>query len=106
MRRIFVAGLLVVSVLASSTAFGAMTKDVRTKFVSQCQKQMYYSGAQCSCMADIAARKLDDFSIAYLNLDALDVVHSAAMSKKMTGGENAAINNFMKTAPHTCKGAK
>jgi len=106
MRRIFVAGLLIVSVLASSTAFGAMTKDVRTKFVAQCQAGMYLPKAQCSCMADIADKKLDDLSIAYLSLPSLDPVHAAAISKKMTGKELASVDNFMKTAPHTCKSAK
>ena len=106
MRRFLVAGLLVVSVLASSTAFGAMTKEVRTKFVARCQTSMYMSGAQCGCMATIADTKLDDLAIAYLSLDPLDVRNSAAMSKKMTGKELSTIDNFMKTAPHTCKSAK
>jgi hypothetical protein len=57
-------------------------------------------------MADIAGKKLDDLSIAYLSLDPLDVRNSAAMSKKMTGKQLSAIDNFMKTAPHTCKSAK
>lgn len=106
MRRILVAGLLVVSVLASSVAYGAMTKEVRAKFVARCQTSMYMSGAQCGCMADIADKKLDDLSIAYLSLDPLDVRNSAAMSKKMTGKELSAIDGFMKTAPHACRGAK
>ena len=105
MRRTLTAGLLVASVLASSAAFGAMTKEVRTKFVARCQASMYMSNAQCGCMADIADKKLDDLAIAYLSLDPLDVRNSAAMSKKMTGTELSAIDNFMKTAPHSCKGA-
>jgi hypothetical protein len=57
-------------------------------------------------MADIASRKLDALAIAYLSLDPLDVRHSAAMSKTMTGKELASVDSFMKTAPHACKGAK
>jgi len=67
---------------------------------------MYMSGAQCSCMADIAGKKLDDLSIAYLSLDPLDVRNSAAMSNKRSCKELSAIDNFMKTAPHSCKSAK
>jgi hypothetical protein len=106
MRGIFVAGLLVVCVLGSSTAFASMDKQARTKFVARCQTSMYMTGAQCGCMADIADNKLDELAIAYLSLDPLDVTNSAAMSKKMTSRELSAIDNFMKTAPHTCKGAK
>ena len=106
MRRIVVAGLLIVSMLASSSAIASMDKQVRTKFVARCQTSMYMSGAQCGCMADIADKKLDDLAIAYLSLDPLDVRNSAAMSKKMTGKELSTIDNFMKTAPHSCKGAK
>ena len=106
MQRVFVAGLLVVSVLASSAAFGAMDKPAHDKFAARCKTSMYMSGAQCGCMADIAGKKLDDLAIAYLSLDPLDVRNSAAMSKRMTGKELSAIDNFMKTAPHTCKGAK
>ena len=106
MRRILVAGILVVSMLASSVAFGAMDKPTRTKFVARCQASMYMSGAQCGCMADIADKKLDDLAIAYLSLDPLDVTNSAAMSKKMSGKELSTIDNFMKTAPHSCKDAR
>ena len=105
MRRVAIACLLIASVLASSTSLAAMSKDVRTKFVARCQTSMYMSGAQCSCMADLGDKKLDDLAIAYLSLDPLDVRNSAAMSKKMTGGELSAIDNFMKNAPHACKNA-
>lgn len=103
MRRVIVAALLVVS---SSSAFAAMDKPAHDRFVARCQASMYMSGAQCSCMADIASKKLDDLAIAYLSLDPLDVTHSAAMSKQMNGKELASVDNFMKTAPHQCKGAK
>ena len=106
MRRVLVAGLVVLSVLASSSAFAAMDKTARVKFVARCQTSMYMSAGECGCMADIADKKLDDLAIAYLSLDPLDVRNSAAMSKKMTGKELAAVDAFMKTAPHTCKGAK
>lgn len=106
MRRVLVAGLVVLSVIASSSAFAAMDKPTRTKFVTRCEKSMYMSAGECGCMADMAGKKLDDLSIAYLSLDPLDVRNSAAMSKKMSGAELAAIDNFMKNAPHSCKGAK
>ena len=104
--RIALAGLVVVSVLASSAAFAAMDRPTRDRFVSRCETSMYMSAGECGCMADIADKKLDDLAIAYLALDPLDVRNSAAMSKKMTGAELASVDNFMKTAPHTCKGAK
>jgi len=106
MRRILISLVLVMSVVASSSAFAAMDKAAHDKFVVRCKTSMYMSGAQCSCMADIAGKKLDDLSIAYLSLDPLDVRNSAAMSKKMSGKELSAIDNFMKTAPHSCKSAK
>ena len=92
--------------LSAGTAFAAMDKGAHDKFVARCKTSMYMTGAQCACMADIAGKKLDDLSIAYLSLDPLDVRNSAAMSKKMNGKELSAINNFIKTAPHTCKSAK
>jgi hypothetical protein len=104
--RVLAAGLIVVSVLASSAAFAAMDKPMHDRFVSRCETSMYMSAGECGCMAGIADRKLDDLAIAYLSLDPLDVRNSAAMSKKMTGAELASVDNFMKTAPHTCKGAK
>ena len=106
MRRILISLVLVMSVVASSSAFAAMDKAAHDKFVARCKTSMYMSGAQCSCMADIAGKKLDDLSIAYLSLDPLDVRNSAAMSKKMSGKELSAIDNFIKTAPHSCKSAK
>jgi hypothetical protein len=105
MRRVLVAGLVVLLVIASSSAFAAMDKPTRAKFVTRCEKSMYMSAGECGCMADHADNKLDDLAIAYLSLDPLDVTHSAAMSKKMTGKELSAVDNYMKTAPHSCKGA-
>ena len=106
MRRALVSLILVATVVASSQAVASMDKAAHDKFVARCKTSMYMTGAQCSCMADLAGKKLDDLSIAYLSLDPLDVRHSAAMSKKMTGKELSAIDSFMKTAPHTCKSAK
>ena len=106
MRYFLVAGILVASVLASSMSYAAMTKDVRARFVARCQTSMYMTNPQCSCMADIADKALDDLAIAYLSLDPLDVTNSAAMSKKMTGKELGSVDHFMSTAPHTCKNAK
>ena len=106
MRQVVVSVVLMAMVLASSSAFAAMDKPTRDKFVSRCQTSMYMSGAQCGCMAAVADKKLDDLAIAYLSLDPLDVRNSAAMSKKMTSKELASVDNFMKTAPHQCKDAR
>lgn len=104
--RFVAAGLIVASVFASSSTFAAMDKPTHDRFVARCESSMYMSPGECGCMAGIANKKLDDLAIAYLALDPLDVRNSAAMSKKMTGTELASVDNFMKTAPHTCKGAK
>ena len=106
MRQLIATGFLIASVLAASPASAAMTKDTRESFIHSCQTQMYMSAPACGCMADIAEKKLDDAAIAYLSLDANDVVQSAAMSKAMTAKEIASIDAFMQSAPHTCKDAK
>jgi hypothetical protein len=108
MRQIIIAAALCASVftLSAATAGAAMSKDARGKFIDRCVKSMFYPKAQCSCMADIADKKLDDLSIAYLILDPNDHAKAAAMSKKMTGAELSAINHFMSSAPAQCKGAK
>lgn len=106
MRRIAAAGLLIVSIFAASASHAAMSDDTREDFIKSCEAQMYMPAPACACMADIADKKLDDTAIAYLSLDANDVVHSAAMSKSMTSAEIASIDNFMKTAPGQCKDAK
>ena len=106
MRRAIYTALFVGSVVVSSSSYAAMDKPAHDSFVARCQTSMYMSKAQCTCMADIAGKKLDDLSLAYLSQDPLDVKNSAAMSKKMTGKELASIDNFMKTAPHACSGAK
>ena len=106
MLRLLVVGLVGLSVGASSAAFAAMDKPTQARFIARCETSMYMPAAQCTCMAGIADKKLDALAIAYLSLDPLDVTHSAAMSKKMTGKELASVDSFMKTAPHACKGAK
>lgn len=106
MLRVLVAGLIGLSVCASSAAFAAMDKPTETKFIARCEKSMYMPQAQCTCMAGIADKTLDDLAIAYLSLDPLDVVHSAAFSKQMTRKELNSVDSFMKTAPHKCEGAK
>ena len=92
--------------LSASAAFAAMDKPTHDRFVSRCETSMYMSAGECGCMAGLADKKLDDLAIAYLALDPLDVRNSAAMSKRMSGAELASVDNFMKTAPHTCKGAR
>lgn len=104
--RTVVAGLVLAWVFASSAALAAMDKPARTKFIARCEASMYMTAPQCTCMANIADRKLDALAVAYLSLDPLDTRNSAAMSKKMTARELSSIDNFMKTAPHACKGAK
>src|SRR5579862_3184554 len=103
MRYVLAAGLLVATVLASSSVFAAMTTQQRTTFIAQCQKQMYESQAVCTCMAGIADKTLDDLDIQYLNLNALDPNHASAISKAMTPKELAAVDHFMSTAPDTCR---
>jgi hypothetical protein len=104
--RVFVAGVALASVLASSAAHAAMDKQTHDKFVARCEVSMYMTAPQCACMAEIADKKLDALAIAYLSLDPLDTRNSAAMSKKMTAKELSSIDNFMKTAPHTCANAR
>ena len=103
MRALLATLVLGTTVLASSASFAAMTPQVRTTFIAQCQKQMYESQAVCTCMADIADKKLDDRAIAYLSLNALDPAHASALSKQMTAAELSSINHFMSTAPHQCR---
>jgi hypothetical protein len=83
-------------------AMAATAPDSRTAFIKSCVTQMYYSQAVCTCMADKAATAIGLEGIAYLSLQALDVVHSAAMSKSMSASERNKIDSFMKTAPHQC----
>jgi hypothetical protein len=83
-----------------------MDKPTQARFIARCETSMYMPAAQCTCMAGIADKKLDALAIAYLSLDPLDVVHSAAFSKQMTRQELNAVDSFMKTAPHTCAGPK
>ena len=104
--RTLAAGLILASIFASSAALAAMDKPTHERFVARCESSMYMSAGECGCMAGIADKKLDDLAVAYLALDPLDVRNSAAKSKKMTGAELASVDNFMKTAPHACKGAK
>ncbi|HWV00068.1 MAG TPA: hypothetical protein VN109_02800 [Devosia sp.] len=106
MLRWLVVGLVGLSVVASSSAFAAMDKPTQARFIARCETSMYMPAAQCTCMAGIADKKLDALAIAYLSLDPLDVVHSAAFSKQMTRQELNAVDSFMKTAPHMCAGPK
>ena len=106
MRIVIALGLAAASLVVSTASFAEMTPQLRTKFVTKCEKQMYETAAVCGCMADLAAQKLSDVAIAYLSLDALDPKNAVALSEKMTGKEIASVDNFMKTAPHICAGAK
>jgi hypothetical protein len=106
MRRLLLTGLLVAMAVASLSATAASPSNARAGFIKSCQTQMYMSAAACSCLADKAEARLDATAIAYLSLPALDVTHSAAMAKSMSGAERNAIDAFMKKAPHECEAAK
>jgi len=96
--------LILAAALLATPAWAAKAPDARAGFVKSCETQMYYSTAVCTCMADKAATELDATAIAYLSLPALDVAHSTAMAKAMSGSDRNKIDSFMKTAPHQCQG--
>jgi hypothetical protein len=96
--------LALAACLLATPTWAAKAPDARAGFVKSCETQMYYSAAVCTCMADKAKATLSPTAIAYLSLPALDVVHSSAMAKAMSGSDRNSIDNFMKTAPHQCSG--
>ena len=104
MRTLVMLGFAGMALLAVAPAFAAGSPDARAGFIKSCQTQMLMSASACACMADKAAQRLDEKSIAYLSLPANDVAHSTAMAKSMSGAEIAKIDAFMKTAPHECEG--
>lgn len=106
MRGLLLTGLLMAMLGTNLPADAASAPGSRAGFIKSCQTQMYMSAAACSCLADKAEAKLDATAIAYLSLPALDVTHSAAMAKSMSGAERNAIDAFMKTAPDQCQAAK
>ena len=106
MRQLASSLLFAAAMFTTVPAHAAQAPDPRTGFIKSCQTQMYMSAAACGCMADKAAQQLDAQGIAYLSLPALDVVHSAAMAKSMSGSEMARIDKFMRTAPDQCQAAK
>jgi hypothetical protein len=107
MRKLMVVGLAMSAVLATVSAGPAATpSNARAGLIRSCQTQMYMSAAACSCLADKAEVQLDATAIAYLSLQALDVTHSAAMAKAMSGAERNKIDSFMRTVPDQCQAAK
>lgn len=98
-------GLLSV-VVAAGFAGPSQAADLRKDFIASCQNQMMMSAPQCACMADKAEADLTERGMLYLSLGATDVRNTAATAKAMTPAELAAVDNFMKTAPGLCKGAK
>ena len=102
MRAALVLGLVIVGAVAPVQA---AAPDARTSFIKSCVTQMYYPQTVCACMADKAATSIGPQGMAYLSLQALDVAHSTAMSKAMSGSERNKIDAFMKTAPHQCEKA-
>jgi hypothetical protein len=105
MRTLVALGLAGLSLLVTTASFAEMTPQLRTKFISKCEKQMYETAPVCGCMADIASKTLSDTAIAYLSLDALDPKNAVALTEKMTPKEVASVDKFMKIAPHTCASA-
>ena len=107
MRKLMVTGLMVSALLGTvSAGVAAAPSSPRAGLIRSCVTQMYMSQAACSCLADKAGVQLDATAIAYLSLQALDVTHSAAMAKAMTGAERNKIDNFMRTVPDQCQAAK
>lgn len=107
MRKMMVAGLVVSALLGTvSAGVAAAPSNARAGLIKSCVTQMYMSQAACSCLADKAEVQLDATAIAYLSLQALDVTHSAAMAKSMTGAERNKIDAFMKKVPDQCQAAK
>ena len=105
MRTVLALALAGLSLVVTTASFAEMTPQLRTKFITKCEKQMYETAGVCGCMADIASKTLSDTAIAYLSLDALDPKNAVALSEKMTSKEIASVDKFMKTAPHTCASA-
>ena len=107
MHMLTVTGVVVSALLGTVSAGVAATpSNPRDGLIRSCVTQMYMSQAACSCLADKAALQLDATAITYLSLQALDVTHSAAMAKAMTGAERNKIDNFMRTVPDQCQAAK
>ena len=108
MRNLMVTSLIVSALLGTVSAGTAASapSNPRAGLIRSCVTQMYMSQAACSCLADKAEVQLDAKAIAYLSLQALDVTHSAAMAKAMTGAERNKIDAFMKTVPDQCQAAK
>ncbi len=105
MRGILTIGLTLAGVMAASLpAAAAPVATPRAGFIKSCETQMYLSAAACTCLADKAEKQLDAKAIAYLSLPALDVEHSTAMAKSMSGSEMNKIDAFMRTAPDACQG--
>ena len=107
MRKLVLTGLVVSALLGTASAGVAATpSNARAGLIRSCVTQMYMSQAACSCLADKAEVQLDAPAIAYLSLQALDVTHSAAMAKSMSGAERNKIDTFMRTVPDQCQAAK
>ena len=107
MRMLMVTGVVVLALLGTVSAGVAATpSNPRAGLIRSCVTQMYMSQAACSCLADKADVQLDATAITYLSLQALDVTHSAAMAKAMTGAERNKIDIFMRTVPDQCQAAK
>lgn len=106
MRLVFTLGFAATFLLAVPAIAAAKVPDLQAAFVASCQSQMYMSAPACTCMAGIAAKKLDANAMTYLSLRATDVTHSAAMAKSMSAAEVSSIDAFMRTAPGQCKDAK
>jgi hypothetical protein len=105
MRTILV-GLMMTVAAASLPAMAAGAIDGRTGFIQSCVAQMDMSQAACGCVADNAEKMLDSQSVAYLEIQANNGPVAAAAAKKLTGGEIAKIDKFMRSVPDQCQAAK
>ena len=106
MRTILAVGLMVAAAAASLPAMAAQSADGRTAFIKSCVAQMDMSQAACGCVADNAEKMLDSQSVAYLEIQANNGPVAAAAAKKLTGGEIAKIDKFMRSVPDQCQAAK
>jgi len=105
MRTILAVGLMMTAA-ASLPAMAAGAVDGRTGFIKSCVAQMDMSQTACGCVADNAAKMLDNQSVAYLEIQANNGPVAAAAAKKLTGSEIAKIDKFMRTVPDRCQAAK
>lgn len=95
--------ILTVAASIAGTAATPALADSRGQFATSCQRQMQMSAAQCGCVADHAMAELDATEREYLMLPATDYPSANALLKKMSSGQIAAIDAFMRKVPDLCR---